>query len=282
MSKGWIKLDRQLSEHWLWKDQPFSYGQAWVDLLLKANHKPAKILIKTKLVEIKRGEQARSEVTLSGDWGWSRGKVRRFLKLLKNDAMIEQKAVQVTSVISICNYDSFQLGGTGDGTVVDTVGGTVVEQEAVHKQECKNDKNVKNVKNNPLAASPPADKKPKYSPEDLKTAEWIFDRILLINPNNKKPNFDSWANHVRLMREVDNKSHSEICEVFNWANKDNFWRSNILGPKKLRDQFDKLSIKMKQVAAPSKALVDQSGFGDDDDFIDSHVIPNQPRYIENG
>ena len=103
MSTGWIKLDRQITDHWLWKDQPFSYGQAWVDLLLNANHKPAKVLIKNKLVELNRGDQARSEVTLSKEWGWSRGKVRRFLELLKNDQMIVQKAVQVTSVISICN-----------------------------------------------------------------------------------------------------------------------------------------------------------------------------------
>ena len=57
MSVGWIKLDRQICDHWLWKDQPFSYGQAWVDLLLNANHKPAKILIKNKLVEAKQPQK---------------------------------------------------------------------------------------------------------------------------------------------------------------------------------------------------------------------------------
>lgn len=140
MNAGWIKLDRQVTDHWLWEDKPFSYAQAWVDLLLKANHKPAKMLIKNCLVELKRGDQARSERTLEKDWGWSRGKVRRFLVLLKNDHMIEQRAVPVTSIITICNYDSFQGGSTTGSTSVDTTGGP----QAVHKQECKNEKNGNN------------------------------------------------------------------------------------------------------------------------------------------
>ena len=158
MTKGWIKLDRQMTEHWLWKDKPFSYAQAWVDLLLHANHKPAKILIKNCLVELKRGDQARSERTLEKDWGWSRGKVRRFLVLLKNDGMIVQRAVPVTSIISICNYESFQgdstTGSTSSSTSVDTTG----EPQAVHKQECKNENNDKNTTEKPSAVRVPYQK----------------------------------------------------------------------------------------------------------------------------
>lgn len=143
MSTGWIKLDRQVCDHWLWKEKPFSYGQAWTDLLINANHKPAKILIKSTLIELKRGDQARSERTLEKDWGWSRGKVRRFLVLLKNDGMIVQRAVPVTSVISICNYDSFQGNSTTGDTTNSTSVDTTLEPQAVHKQECKNEKKVR-------------------------------------------------------------------------------------------------------------------------------------------
>ena len=82
---GWVKVDRSIQEHWLWSEEPFSKAQAWIDLILYANHKEAKIMIKHRLIEIKRGQQARSEITLSKEWGWSRDKVRRFLKLLESD-----------------------------------------------------------------------------------------------------------------------------------------------------------------------------------------------------
>ena len=85
MAQGWISLNRELMNHWVW-DCEFSAGQAWVDLLLYANHSPAKIMLKGQLLNINRGQQARSELTLSKSWRWSRNKVRRFLKNLEKDS----------------------------------------------------------------------------------------------------------------------------------------------------------------------------------------------------
>ena len=83
----------------------------------------------------------------------------------------------------------------------------------------------------------------KFNDNDLKLAEWMFSRVLVINPSAKKPNPDNWANTVRLMREIDNRTHAEISGLFDWANKDSFWCSNILSPEKLRKQWDKLTVK---------------------------------------
>lgn len=151
---GWIKLHRDLSQHWLWGDEQFTRGQAWVDLLLHANHSDKKFSIKNQLIDVKRGQQARSELTLSATWKWSRGKVRRFLKQLENEHMIVQQTTQLTSIITICNYDDFQgldsEGDTPSSTADGTPDGTPNEhqtvQQAVHKQECKELKNDKNVK----------------------------------------------------------------------------------------------------------------------------------------
>jgi len=156
---GWVKLNRSITEHWLWNDgEPFSKGQAWVDLFTQANFKPTTISIKGKLINIGAGETARSEVTLAKDWKWSRGKVRRFLEKLKNERMIEQRAVQVTSVITICNYKAFQVsdtaGGTVDGTAHGTVGGTDAVQYTVHKQEGKKERRKETTLKD-LSASPP-------------------------------------------------------------------------------------------------------------------------------
>lgn len=133
---GWIKLHRSVSDHWVWNCE-FSYGQAWIDLLCHASHKPNKFAIKGQLISLGIGEQARSEVTLSKAWKWSRNKVRRFLSNLEKDGMIERKTTHLTSIISICNYSNFQH--------CDTSGGTAKGQLKDSKRNTN--KNVKNEKN---------------------------------------------------------------------------------------------------------------------------------------
>ena len=86
-------------------------------------------------------------------------------------------------------------------------------------------------------------KKNVFSDDDLKAAEWIFHLIRKLNPSFKEPKFESWANDIRLMRERDNRTHKDICELFHWANQDRFWSVNILSPATLRAKWDQLSIK---------------------------------------
>ncbi|CDG21035.1 Phage replication protein O domain protein [Xenorhabdus poinarii G6] len=82
--------------------------------------------------------------------------------------------------------------------------------------------------------------------DDLKTAEWIYQKILVVRPNAKTPNWAAWANDIRLMRQSDNRTHSEICRLFKWANQDSFWYCNILSPAKLREKWDTLESQSTQ------------------------------------
>ncbi|MDH5798913.1 MAG: hypothetical protein OEZ19_10130, partial [Paracoccaceae bacterium] len=86
----------------------------------------------------------------------------------------------------------------------------------------------------------------KFSDEDMKLAEYIFAKVRELLPKAKKPNYDKWANCIRLMRQQDNRTPDEIRRVFDWANRDNFWQTNIRSPEKLRQKFDELEIKMKR------------------------------------
>ena len=86
-------------------------------------------------------------------------------------------------------------------------------------------------------------KKNVFSDDDLMAAEWILGLIRKLNPSFKEPTIESWANDIRLMRERDNRTHKDICELFKWANQDKFWSVNILSPSKLRDKWDQLSMK---------------------------------------
>lgn len=104
----------------------------------------------------------------------------------------------------------------------------------------------------------------KYSDEDLRLAKHIYRRVLDVAPKTKKPNFDNWADTIRLMVKSDKHDHREIFEVFTWANKDIFWCTNILSPAKLRKQYASLHAKMNAIVttvqpqSPVKNLTDKS------------------------
>jgi len=86
----------------------------------------------------------------------------------------------------------------------------------------------------------------KFEARDLACARWMFELIRSLNDTHKRPNFEAWANDIRLLREQDRRSYEEIARVFGWANSHSFWSGNILSPAKLRKQFDTLKIQMQQ------------------------------------
>ncbi len=88
--------------------------------------------------------------------------------------------------------------------------------------------------------------------DDLKAAEWMYQKILVIRPNAKTPNWASWANDIRLMRQSDNRTHVEICRLFKWANRDSFWYCNVLSPAKLREKWETLE---SQSAQPNRKQI---------------------------
>lgn len=139
---GWIKLDRSITEHWLWKPrEPFDKRSAWIDLLLMANHEDFKTERNGHIVWRKRGEVNTSVLYLSERWGWSRNKVYRFLELLKEDGMIHTNGTTDGTTVTIENYGKWQGGqttnGTTDGTPHETTDGTT---------DGTYDKNIKNIK----------------------------------------------------------------------------------------------------------------------------------------
>lgn len=99
----------------------------------------------------------------------------------------------------------------------------------------------------------------KYDDEDLRFSQEMFKRVQVVAPNAKKPNFESWANTIRLMRESDKRDHKTMWAVFDWANKDSFWCSNVLSPDKLRKQFDKLQVKVNETNQPRTNASNASG-----------------------
>lgn len=145
MAEGWIKLNRQITEHWLWQRFPFSYGQAWIDLLLLANHEDEKIPYKGDIVVCKRGDVSRSILSLSKRWQWGRDKTRDFLRLLEKDGMIVLNATTNRTTITIVNYDKFQVSGSTKPTKKPQRTNSEPDNEPDTNKNDKNDKNDKNM-----------------------------------------------------------------------------------------------------------------------------------------
>lgn len=120
MSKGYIKLHRQIEDSWLWNEKPFSKGQAWIDLLLLANHSDHKEMRNGELTEYKRGQVCRPMTELAERWGWDRRTVKRFLDVLSADGMLSvtSSANGTTrgTLITIENYGIYQDPVTTKGT----------------------------------------------------------------------------------------------------------------------------------------------------------------------
>ena len=116
MVDGWIALHRQLTDNPLWIERPFSKGQAWVDLLLLANHADKKMMLGNKMVTIKRGQRHTSELKLAERWGWSRHKTRDFLQLLVSEKMLSMEGTTQGTTITIEKYADYQDFPTTEGT----------------------------------------------------------------------------------------------------------------------------------------------------------------------
>lgn len=136
MVEGWNKIYRSIQEHWLWTCEPFSRGQAWIDLLLMANHKEAKIMVNGNLEVVERGQRITSIRKLSDRWKWSTKKVTHFLDQLVKDKMIEYISDSSKTVVTIVNYDKYQGKETPlnvENTGLDGGIGNTEETQKKHK-----------------------------------------------------------------------------------------------------------------------------------------------------
>ena len=155
--KGWIKLHRNIQDHWLWdsEKEPFDMRSAWSDLLMMMNFEDRKFRMGQEIVFVERGERITSERKLSELWNWSRTKVRNFLKILERDGMIEVKKTSKRTVIKVCNFDLYQSVKKEEKTTEEPdedqakTGQEPREDQTETRREPREDtnKNYKNYKN---------------------------------------------------------------------------------------------------------------------------------------
>lgn len=135
--QGFIKLHRQITE-WEWYSD-INVTRVFIHCLLKVNHTDNKWQGKI----IKKGSFITSYEKLSIETGLSVQRVRTALNKLKLTNELTCKSTSQYSIITINNWDKFQLDNTQDNNQITN------EQQTINKQLTtnKNDKNEKNEKN---------------------------------------------------------------------------------------------------------------------------------------
>ena len=122
---GWIKISREIEDHWLWQDA--ERLRWWIDMLFLASWEDKKVIEDTHLITIHKGQFIASVAFLCKRWGKSNKTIIKYLKLLEEDEMICREVLhRQTPIITICNYDKYQCN---DDNSVQTI---------VHRQNEEN------------------------------------------------------------------------------------------------------------------------------------------------
>lgn len=261
--KGFALIHRQFMDSRLYRDSQAVH--LWLHLILKANHTDEEVNTDIGIMIVRRGQMITGRPTLVSETFIPDNKVKSLLRTFESKGMINiESKGRKFSLISIVKYDDFQSqncptdvqrmsnANTSGNAPLSNVCPTDVQRLSINNNNILNT-NVFNdrpriSKSSPRKAKPEAavssPKGDKWgTADDLKAAQWIFQLITRISPSAKTPNWSGWANDVRLMREQDNRTHSDICQMFKFANQDSFWKSNILCPAKLREKWTQLEAK---------------------------------------
>ena len=106
---GSVALSRGLLHHKVWLREKFSFGQAWIDLILLASQTPREFTKRSgESVSVGVGQIYWSQSRLASRWGWSKERLSGFLRWLKNEGMIDYNPDPHGGTISLLQYEYFQ------------------------------------------------------------------------------------------------------------------------------------------------------------------------------
>ena len=80
---------------------------------------------------------------------------------------------------------------------------------------------------------------------------YLADRIE--DNGSKRPEVtDKWLMDMQRIHKLDGRTWDEITAAIRWSQDDEFWRSNILSPGKLRKQYDRMRLQASRDQKKSK------------------------------
>lgn len=226
---GWISTYRSIRENWVWEDKPFAKGQAWMDLLLRANHEDVVKMVKGRPHKFEKGTVSISQRKLAEAWGWSRTKVIHFLHDLETTGMIEKKTTDYTT-IRLVNWDKFQEVKTKKKTTHNTTEQTTdnTTGDTLNNNDLTMSNNIKRVNFVPPSLEEVAaycsDRKNGIDPESF--IAFYQSKGWMIGKNKMK----DWKAAVRTweQRETKTKKKEDEIDAKQRAEYGNHWTDHFL------------------------------------------------------
>lgn len=221
--------------------------QLFVYFLLRAAYIPRTFTISigrsSKTVSINAGQLVTGVPKLSEFLRIPPRTIRAKLSVLAQRGIITYEPATHYSVVTVCNWETYQKQKQTNGDASAEVCGEA-------NGEASGEANVRHtIKNTPNKGNSKPSRALRFEADDRAFAEEMLGKIRAVVPDFKAPNIDRWANDIRLAREQDQRTLTDLRERFTQANADPFWRGNILCPATLRAKFDQLTAKFRSGAS---------------------------------
>jgi hypothetical protein len=151
MDNGYVKIFRTLQDKGYYKDS--EYVHLWVHLLMSASWKEKEYLFNGFLHVLQPGQFITGRNSLSKDTGIHRSKIDRILTLFESEHQIEQQKTNKFRIISICNWDKYQISEHQIEQQMSNKRASSEHQVSTIKKE-KKDKKEKNNTNTSVCVLP--------------------------------------------------------------------------------------------------------------------------------
>lgn len=144
--QGVFAVHRGVFSHVAFAAEPFTEREAWLWLISAAAWKAMKVRVGRQVFSLDRGQAAFSIRFLAEKWKWTKSRVQRFLKRLKNEAMITLLPGRDATQITICNYNKYSFGRDTVDTQIDTPHDTLAGRSRDKEEELNNSKEKKELR----------------------------------------------------------------------------------------------------------------------------------------
>jgi hypothetical protein len=115
-------------------------------------------------------------------------------------------------------------------------------------------KNIREKSKTSLRANSRSHQEWAEDSREMRAARYLFSKVQANNPEAKEPNWQTWAREFDRLFRIDKRPPVAVRALIDWCQADTFWQVNILGPAKLRKQYDALTVKMKKAGTTAPVV----------------------------
>lgn len=254
MKQGFIKLSRKFFENALWKEpRQYSRSEAWLDLIQMARFEDSNLILNNRAIEVQRGEIAASRRLLENRWSWGSTKVINFLDYLRKNGMINQRQTNGQTIITLCNYDTYNTLQTSDDSENkpptnqrQTRGKPPTNQNKEYK-ESKEGKEIKEYIPPTIPHVETRDVFEKFKDEMLSDDFWVEQQAMTSGIGNKFTNVVSVA-LAKFFSWIVSTGNEETIKTLNDAKRRFFywWRDH--GKPEFEKEYTSTSVDTSRIA----------------------------------